>query len=724
MFDVPPSLAQVPVVLTPEVNGRQLRCRLDLTPFVTAGVLGAGDVVLPERAAADAVFASYRVTNDGRVIALVLDPRPGDTEAEVIVPNPTDRAAVIAALQGNRTDGLEDRFAVFLAGSHPFRDRLFTRIAESPIPFGPFDDLLPSEPGRFVYRFRSADEAGRLSAGAVMAACVVRVPSTLAPGAPDRLPSMPGDPPGRIRLHVAPESDIGSIVTFVDAAPTTADAAAIIRVPNRTDLPLADSVRLRTDAGAVLAPRESPLPPPDADGWRTVIVTEPGNDGDVKRLWAATMSRDGVPSALAGPWTLRWPPAPLAAPVLTVERDTFDGRARLDVARRAVGRGCGRTSHRRRLEAHLTDARRSDRLERRRGPPAHRGSAFACRASTGGRPTATRSPSRERDVLAAVRPEHRHAKSDVLITLPDPPRPPGAPIVQPGVARHAGVTLVMIDVVPSAGSFALLAPVTGTVRNIDVPAVGPDSITQLVELSPLPFAAARTFRKLPAGVPTFYVGYDRPPADPADDDVLGASEPLATVTSHAYLGVCFGDRTSLAPWSWIDTLAQAMIDGDEATADVSAWAALGTLYVGATHVRVLDHAGRPANGRIMDVRITPVGGATEGPFALTVPAAPADADLEVAAARDIAAVVARRAVDAVRRGRRRRRDQVARRPAPGDLALPVHSVYETGHSAKPEQFLALPAGVTSMHVMTTDVSRWFARRPAQPRNEHAREVGG
>ena len=139
------------------------------------------------------------------------------------------------------------------------------------------------------------------------------------------------------------------------------------------------------------------------------------------------------------------------------------------------------------------------------------------------------------------------------------------------------------------------------------------------------------------------MGYDRPAADPADDDVLGASEPLATVTSHAYLGVCFGDRTSLAPWSWIDTLAQAMIDADEATADVSAWAALGTLYAGAHHVRVLDHAGRPANGRVVDVRITPAGGgATEGPFALTLPVAPADADLEVAATRDLAAAVTRR----------------------------------------------------------------------------------
>ena len=303
---------------------------------------------------------------------------------------------------------------------------------------------------------------------------------------------------------------------------------------------------------------------------------------------------------------------------------------------------------------------------------------------------------------------------DVLITLPDPPRPPGAPIVRPGVARHAGVTLVMIDVVPSAGSFALLAPVTGTVRNVEMPAGGPGSITQLIELSPLPFAAAHTFRKLPAGVPTFYLGYDRPPADPADDDVLGASEPLATVTSHAYLGVCFGDRTSLAPWSWIDTLARAMIDADEATADVSAWAALGTLYAGASHVRVLDHAGRPANGRIMDVRITPAGGATEGPFALTLPAAPADADLEVAAgatslplSRGAQSTLFAAVGDAIEI--RWRGD-----PAPGDGALPVHAVYETGDSAKPEEFLALPAGLTSMHVMATDVSRWFAQRPANP----------
>ena len=302
---------------------------------------------------------------------------------------------------------------------------------------------------------------------------------------------------------------------------------------------------------------------------------------------------------------------------------------------------------------------------------------------------------------------------DVLITLPDPPRPPGAPIVQPGVTRHAGVTLVMIDVVPSAGSFALLAPVTGTVRNIDVPAVGPDSITQLVELSPLPFAAARTFRKLPAGVPTFYVGYDRPPADPADDDVLGASEPVATVTSHAYLGVCFGDRTSLAPWSWIDTLAQAMIDGDEATADVSAWAALGHALRGRnprasprprrtpgqrSHHGRAHHASRGSDRRAVRADVA-------GRTRRRRPRGRCGRATSLPLSRGAQSTLFAAVGDAVEI--RWRGD-----PAPGDGALPVHAVYETGDSAKPEEFLALPAGLTSMHVMATDVSRWFARRPA------------
>jgi hypothetical protein len=119
---------------------------------------------------------------------------------------------------------------------------------------------------------------------------------------------------------VAPEAEIVSVLIFVDDLVATAgpDAgAAIIRVPNRRDLSAVDAIRLRTDAGAVLVPGSSPVPPPGADGWRTVVVTEPGQAGDVKRLWAAALSVDGVPSALAGPWTLRWPPAPLEAPALT-----------------------------------------------------------------------------------------------------------------------------------------------------------------------------------------------------------------------------------------------------------------------------------------------------------------------------------------------------------------------------------------------------------------------
>jgi hypothetical protein len=65
---------------------------------------------------------------------------------------------------------------------------------------------------------------------------------------------------------------------------------------------------VRTGAGDVLAAHETPAPPPQPDGSRTIAVDEPGSAGERKRLWAATLSADGVPSSLAGPWTLRWPP--------------------------------------------------------------------------------------------------------------------------------------------------------------------------------------------------------------------------------------------------------------------------------------------------------------------------------------------------------------------------------------------------------------------------------
>ncbi len=141
---------------------------------------------------------------------------------------------------------------------------------------------------------------------------------------------------------------------------------------------------------------------------------------------------------------------------------------------------------------------------------------------------------------------------DVLVTLPDPPRAPTDPIIRPGVARHAGVTLAMLDAVPAAAPFALVAPATGAVRHVALSTGGPGGLTELLELSPLPFAAARTLRALGAGVPTFYIGLEGTSLD--DDDLVAASDTLATVTTHAYLGRDFGQHLgtlggSLPAWT-------------------------------------------------------------------------------------------------------------------------------------------------------------------------------
>jgi hypothetical protein len=42
----------------------------------------------------------------------------------------------------------------------------------------------------------------------------------------------------------------------------------------------------------------------DADGTRHVKVEVPVADGGRTRLWLATLTADGIPSAVAGPYTL------------------------------------------------------------------------------------------------------------------------------------------------------------------------------------------------------------------------------------------------------------------------------------------------------------------------------------------------------------------------------------------------------------------------------------
>jgi hypothetical protein len=328
LFDVPPALDPVPAIVTPESADRPIFFELDLRPALAGSGLAAGDLFRPERLAADTLAAAYFISPADAIMARAVDPRDAsEGDIEVTVPNPGDRAAVVAALNDGRTAALEDRFVVFLAGSHPYRDRLFEPATQDPVPFAPFQETLPPKSGRFVYRVRKSDRAGHLSAGAAMAGVVVRVPS-MAPGtAPERLVSVPGDPPGRLRLRLPADAELTHLLTFSQETAVGVNGggpvedASILRTPNRPDLYPLNGLWLRAPDGSLLRPEVKALSDPDvttdAEAMRRVTLDLPGDPGQRLRVWACTLTRDGIPSLPAGPWTLAMPLGLLPQPVLT-----------------------------------------------------------------------------------------------------------------------------------------------------------------------------------------------------------------------------------------------------------------------------------------------------------------------------------------------------------------------------------------------------------------------
>jgi hypothetical protein len=193
------------------------------------------------------------------------------------------------------------------------------------VPFGPFPETLPPSSGRYVYRVRRADAAGNLSAGGAMARVVVRVPS-LAPGAaPDREPAGGADAPGTLRLRIAPEPELTCVLAFSQVSPNDGGpvrGADLLRVPNAPDLYPNRGIRLRAPDGTILVPQIKLLADPDvttdAAGFRHLSLSFSGGAGQRVRVWACTLTRDGISSLLGGPWSLALPAPALPIPTLAV----------------------------------------------------------------------------------------------------------------------------------------------------------------------------------------------------------------------------------------------------------------------------------------------------------------------------------------------------------------------------------------------------------------------
>lgn len=310
-LEIPPPLAPVPQLRTPEPGDRPLHFPLDLSAFLPPQALAGR--IRHERVSAGALLAACRATDDDRVMGLPVDPRAGDADAEIAIPNPADRASLVATLRSGRSPQVEDRFLVYLAGHHPYRDRLFVPAHEGARPPGPFAETLPAATDRWIYRVRSVDAAGHVSAGAATAAVVVRVPSLQAGPIPTRAPRQPSDAPQAVRVRVAQDESVTHLLLF--HAPSVGvgavESSEIHRVPNRPDLLPEGGLWLREPGGDLLSPTARAMDDPavvvEPDGTRELILDVPGGQGARTRIWLATLTRDGIPSAVAGPTTVFLP---------------------------------------------------------------------------------------------------------------------------------------------------------------------------------------------------------------------------------------------------------------------------------------------------------------------------------------------------------------------------------------------------------------------------------
>jgi hypothetical protein len=148
---------------------------------------------------------------------------------------------------------------------------------------------------------------------------VVRIPS-LKPGPiPERIPLHGNAQPGTIRLRIAPDEAVMYLVIFyapaVSATKGPAAGGSLLRIANRPDLYPDKILRFRSPQGDFAQQFVKDLNEPDIEtdenGVKTVEFTLEEDEGSEWRLWACTLTHDGIACEPAGPWRI---PIPVMQP--------------------------------------------------------------------------------------------------------------------------------------------------------------------------------------------------------------------------------------------------------------------------------------------------------------------------------------------------------------------------------------------------------------------------
>jgi hypothetical protein len=311
-FSPPHALAPVPRLLAPEPVDGAVRFALDLAPYLGGTGLGAGDLVRPERLSVSDLLASLR-TENGRVLAQVVSRRTAsEAEQEITLPNPGDHTRLVAGLEAGDAGQVDDRIVAYIAGVHPYADRLFVDATTNPVAFASFDETLHPGGDRYVYRVRKANSAGRASQRGAMAKVVVRVPSLMPSAPPRREPRVAGDALALLRLAVPRDTRARAIFVFERAVREDTPLAGVqlVRLRNRGDLAAIDVMRLRFADGELIAPRSIDFDDAlsDTNLLRARLPVAGATAGRVA-VWACSVTEDRIASQLAGPWLVRFPAA-------------------------------------------------------------------------------------------------------------------------------------------------------------------------------------------------------------------------------------------------------------------------------------------------------------------------------------------------------------------------------------------------------------------------------
>ncbi len=322
-FDVAPPLENIPEIRTREPAEGPIEVELDVSAFMDAGDLIGIQQIRLERTTSGIVFSNYYVSQDQRIMAKAIEPNQADVEINIA--NPLDRSNVVDALNQSNSSLMPNRYVIFLAASHPERAAFFAPVTPGPISIGAFIDTLPPASTRYAYRIRAGNAAGLISEGDAIVKVIVRVPS-LKPGAqPERItPTVPLNP-GTVQLRLPVDGDVGHILSFYEDVGTTnsdsRDEGALLRVDNSPNLYPDRIVKLRSPSGNIINATTKDLTDQDVivdgDGDQIVLITINEAPGTEWRLWACSLTYDGIPSALSGPWRIAMARPPLPIPTLS-----------------------------------------------------------------------------------------------------------------------------------------------------------------------------------------------------------------------------------------------------------------------------------------------------------------------------------------------------------------------------------------------------------------------